>query len=113
MNAAARLVNHQGVLSRASVVRIFLTQYHFTFFGFILAIFISSLSLIYVTHTTRYFQANFQQAYKERDQLRLQWGQLLLEKSTLLMQSRIQNMGEVNLDMIFPEDKSMVMLDGD
>lgn len=111
MNAAARLLN-QGVLSRGWVVSIFLSRFHFALFIFLIVILMSALSLVYVTNSTRNLNARIQQALVEQDRLHLQWSQLLLEKSTLLMQARIENVAEERLSMVFPDSKTRVMIDG-
>lgn len=110
MNAAARLFN-QGVLSRGWVVSLFLTRFQMTLFIVIISILFSALGLIYVTNTTRSVNANIQQLTTERDRLHVQYGQLLLEKSTLLMQARIQTVAENRLGMVMPEGKSRIIID--
>lgn len=110
MNAAARLFN-QGVLSRGWVVSLFLTRFQLTLFLLIMSILFSALGLVYVTNTTRSINATLQQLTTERDRLHVQYGQLLLEKSTLLMQARIQTVAENRLGMVMPEGKSLVIID--
>ncbi len=111
MNAAARLYN-QGVLSRGWVVSVFWARLEFSLFALIFSVLFSALSLIYMTNSVRGLNASIQQSLGEHDQLRIQQGQLLLEKSTLMMQVHIQNMAEKNLDMVVPEAKTIVMVDG-
>lgn len=110
MNAAARLLN-QGALSRGWVVSLFLTRFQMTLFILIMAILFSALGLVYVTNSARSINANMQQLLMERDHLHVQYGQLLLEKSTLLMQARIQTVAEDRLGMVMPEGESLVMID--
>ncbi|MCC2666987.1 MAG: ftsL [Gammaproteobacteria bacterium] len=111
MNAAARLYN-QGVLSRGWVVSVFWAHLEFPLFALIFSVLFSALSLIYMTNSVRGLNARIQQSLVEHDQLRIQQGQLLLEKSTLMMQAHIQNMAEKNLDMVVPEAKAVIMVDG-
>ncbi len=110
MNAAARLLNHHGALSRSWVVSVFLTPYHFLMFLLIVFILISSLSLVYVTNETRQLNANLQKVMLERDRLHVEWGQLLLERSTLTIESRIQTFAEKKLNMVFPEGKKVIQV---
>ncbi len=110
MNAAARLLNHQGALSRGWVVSVFFTPYHFMVFIFIILILVSSLSLVYVTNETRRLNADLQKLVLERDRLHVEWGQLLLERSTMTIEARIQNFAEKKLDMMFPEGKKIVQV---
>ena len=109
MNAAARLLN-QGALSRGWVISIFVTRSNVSVVVFMISILISALSLVYVTNCSRSLNAELQQAYVERDHLYLQWEQLLLEQSTLLKQTRVENAAEGRLAMVFPEGKSLVLL---
>ena len=78
MNAAARLLN-QGALSRSWVVLTFLTRAQLPLFVMIFAVVVSGLGVIYITNTTRTLNAGIQQTLAERNQLHVQWGQLLLE----------------------------------
>ncbi len=111
MNAAARLLN-QGALSRGWVVSVFLTRFDLSLFALISAVLISALSLVYVTNSVRGLNAAIEQSYTDRDQLRIQQGQLLLEKSTLTMQARIQDVAEDHLNMVVPDGKAVVVVDG-
>jgi len=110
MNAAARLVNNHGVLSRSFLASMFLTSYHFLLLLLVVALLATSLSMVYLTNTTRSLNANFQKTLVTRDRLHVEWGQLLLERSTLTMQSRIQNIAENHLAMVFPEGKLVVVV---
>jgi cell division protein FtsL len=110
MNAAARLLN-QGTLSRSWVISVFLARFQFVLFSSIFAIVISALGLVYMTNITRSLNANVQQTLVERDQIHIEWERLLLEKSTLLMQARIQLLAENQLNMVVPEGKAVVVID--
>ena len=110
MNAAARLLN-QGELSRGWVVTVLLSRFHFAFCLLAVLTLISALSLVYVTNGVRTLNAQVQQSIDEKNRMFLQSNQLLLEKSSMLMQSRIGNVAEERLSMIFPERKVVVMVD--
>lgn len=109
MNTAARVLN-QGALSRGWVVSLFFARFHFTVCALVIAMLISALSMIYVTHATRSLNASVQQAFTERDRLHVQWGQLMLEKSTWLMQARVQTIAEQRLGMINSDNRSIVTI---
>jgi cell division protein FtsL len=109
MNAAARLLN-QGALSRSWVISLFLSRFQFVLFSCVFAILISALGLVYMTNATRSLNANLQQTLSERDRIHIQWGQLLLEKSSLLMQARIQVLAQDKLNMVIPEGKAVVVI---
>ena len=109
MNTAARLVN-QSVLSRGWVISAFLKRSQFPLLAMVISVLLTALSVIYITNTTRILNANIQQTLTEREQLHVQWGQLLLEKSTWIMQARIQNLAEGKLGMLSPDSKSVVVI---
>lgn len=109
MNAAARLV-HQGTLSRHLVLSHFLTRQQMALFGLMFAVLLSALSVIYVTHLTRILHANYQHNVLEQGRLQVERGQLLLERSTWMMQARIQQIAESKLGMVIPDHKSVVIV---
>ncbi len=109
MNAAARLLN-QGVFSRGWVVSVFLSRSHASSFILSLAVLVSALSIIYVTNVSRGLNAHMEKMLIERDQFHLQWGQLLLEKSTAMMQARVQYIASNQLGMLVPTHKSVIVI---
>lgn len=109
MNAAARLV-HQSVLSRHLVLSHLLTKRQFIVGLLAFAVLLSALSIIYVTHTTRVLYANYQQHLLEKNRLQVMRGQLLLERSTWMMQARTQQLAENKLGMVIPDNKTVVII---
>lgn len=108
MNAAARLV-HQGALSRHLALTHLLSIKQIGVLILALSVLLSGLSIIYATHVTRVMHANYQHNLQEQDRLHVQRGQLLLERSTWMMQARIQHMAE-NQGMVVPNNKSVVII---
>lgn len=109
MNAAGRLV-HQGVLYRHLVLTHLLTRRQLALVLLASAIILSLLSTIYVTHITREMHANVQRQLQEMERLSVLRGQLLLERSTWMMQARIQQIAEKKLGMIMPNQQSVVIV---
>ncbi len=109
MNAAARLA-HQGVLSRQWVFVYRLSRQQMTILLLTMAVLCSALSVIYVSHASRIMHANYQRNITEQDHLHVMRGQLLLERSTWMMQARIQQVAENKLGMVLPDNKSVVMI---
>lgn len=109
MNAAARFLS-QSTVSRTWVFSVLLSKTQYTTLLLTLAVLVSSLSIIYVTNTTRMLNATIQQTLAERDQMHIQWGQLLLEKSTWMMQARIQQVASEKLGMVVPNSKSVIII---
>jgi cell division protein FtsL len=112
MNAAARLFN-QGVLSRGWAATVFFSKVKPSTIVLAIAVLTSALSVVYVTNTTRCVSATLQQTIYERDNYRVQWGRLLLEKSTWMMQARVQQVAEDELGMVTPDNKSVVIINAD
>jgi len=109
MNAAARLVQ-QNVLSRHLVFTHLLTRRQFAACMLSLAIILSALSMIYITHTSRVLHAVLQHRFVERDQLSIQRSQLLLERSVWSMQNKTQQIAEHDLGMVTPAYKDTVVI---
>jgi cell division protein FtsL len=109
MNAAGRLV-HQSALTRQLAIAYFLTRRQAIVVGLTFAILLSALSIIYITHLTRILHANYQHNLVERTRLHMERGQLLLERSTWMVQARIQQIAETKLGMIIPDHKSVVII---
>ena len=109
MNAAARLV-HQHGLSRHLVITHFLNRRQWSVIFLAMTVIFSALSIIYVTHTTRELHAGFARNLNLQARLHVERGQLLLERSTWMMQARIQEVAEKKLGMIFPDHKSVIVV---
>jgi cell division protein FtsL len=109
MNAAARLV-HQNLLSRHLLLTHLFTRRQMTTMVLLAVVLSSALSVVYVTHYTRMLHAGHQQQMAERNQLYLQQGQLLLERSTWMMQARIQQVAESKLNMYVPDQQTVVVV---
>lgn len=109
MNAAARLA-HQNILSRYLVLTHLLSRTQIAAMVLSFTVIFSALGIVYVTHVSRMLYAHYQQNLIEQDHLQVQYGQLLLERSTWMMQTRIQHIAEHKLGMIIPEQKSVVIV---
>lgn len=109
MNAAARFLS-QSTLSRTWMLSLLLSKLQVSLITLFAGIAVSALSMVYVTNTTRDLNAGLEQVLAERNQLHIQWSQLLLEKGTLLMQARIQQVASNKLGMIMPDSKSVVIV---
>ena len=109
MNAAARLV-HQNTWSRHLLIAHLFTRRQVALLLIILTVLMSALGIIYVTHDTRVLHAQYQNNLTEQDRLLMQHGQLLLERSTWMLQSRIERIAESQLGMIIPDNKSVVII---
>lgn len=109
MNAAARLI-HQGTLSRSLVFSYLITGRQIAVLCLASLIMISTLSIIYATHSAKLLRTSYQHQLAEQEQLRVQANQLLLERSTLIRQSRVEHIALNKLEMEIPDPKSVVII---
>jgi cell division protein FtsL len=107
MNAAARLVERQAV---GRVIAVKAVQTMWPMMALLLAVILSALSLIYVAHMQRELHANYQLHERLHDKLKVENGQLLLERGTLMVQSRIERLAESELGMVQPTHENTVMI---
>lgn len=71
---------------------------------------VSAISLVYLRHQHRLSFVALQQAQQTRDDLNIEWGQLLLEQSTWAMHHRVEAEAGRKLDMITPSPDQIVVV---
>lgn len=76
----------------------------------ITAVFLSALAVIDARHENRMLFAQLQQLRQQRDQINIEWGQLLLEQSTWSTHARIEQMATQKLDMEMPAHAEIVVV---
>ncbi|MBV9576091.1 MAG: cell division protein FtsL [Gammaproteobacteria bacterium] len=109
MNAAARLV-HQNILSRHLLLTHLLSRQQICVVMLALAVLLSALSTIYITHMTRLLHADYQHNLMEQQHLHILRSQLLLERSTWIIPAKIEEVAEDKLGMIVPEHKAIIVI---
>jgi cell division protein FtsL len=70
----------------------------------------SAVTVIYVTHLKRHSFSQYQAALQLRDQLDIEWGQLLLEQSAQASHSRVEQLARERLAMKAPEASQIVLV---
>ena len=75
-----------------------------------LLVVLSANSVIYSTYQTRKLVAEFQQLQNMRNDMEVEWGQLLLEQSTWGSFNRVERLASKRLKMIVPEPNKIVMV---
>ncbi len=83
------------------------------FLFLLLALMGSSLAVIWSTHVSRQLLNELQQLEKERNRLQVEWGQLLLEQSSMVSQGRIEDMAQQQLGMQIPAMDKVVVVKSD
>lgn len=76
----------------------------------VLAVMASSLGVVWSTHKSRQLLNELQQLEKRRNLLQVEWGQLLLEQSSLVSQGRIEDKAVAELDMVVPAMENVVVV---
>lgn len=71
---------------------------------------LSALAVIDARHENRALFAQLQQLRQQRDQLNVEWGQLLLEQSTWSTHARIEQLATGELDMQMPAHPKLVVV---
>lgn len=76
----------------------------------LLALLASGISVIYTTFRNRAMLNELQQLRNQRNELQVQWGQLLIEQSTFSLDSRIERKAIEELQMKVPDFSDVVMV---
>ena len=75
-----------------------------------LALFGSSLGVVFSTHQARLLFVELQGLQKLRDEMNTQWGRLQLEQSTWATHGRIEKIANNKLDMVIPPPGAVVIV---
>lgn len=73
-------------------------------------IFISSMGVIYSKHSSRQLFAQLQSLENKRDELHVEWSQLLLEQGTWATDVRVERVAREHLNMVVPAPEAVVVL---
>ena len=73
----------------------------------------SATGVVYTTHKSRHLLNELQQLERQRNDLQVEWGQLLLEQSSLVSQGRIEKLAITELGMKIPEPENVVVVTGE
>lgn len=85
-------------------------QHLAVYFLLVLVIF-SAFSVIYFTHMNRQSTSRLEVLLTERDELDIEWRNLLLEQNSLAEHSSIESKAEKLLDMVKPDSKTEIIID--
>lgn len=79
-------------------------------FGLMALIFASALAVVYVQAENRRLFSELAAIQQHRDNLHVEWGQLLLEGSTWATQSRVQYIARQELHMSMPKVNKITLI---
>ncbi|MBL4942374.1 MAG: cell division protein FtsL [Colwellia sp.] len=84
-------------------------QYFFSYLLLFLVV-VSSFLVIYYTHMNRQTTSELEQLYTQRDELDIEWRNLLLEQSSLAEHSAIESRAKKLLKMKRPDADSEIIV---
>ncbi|MFP8967125.1 cell division protein FtsL [Pokkaliibacter sp. CJK22405] len=101
----------QGAVPAHPVLQMPFTSWRLWVVGaLLLFIVVSCVSVILSAHWNRRQFTELQQLEKRQDKLEVEWGQLLLEESSLSAHGRVETISRDKLDMYSPSPKSIIMV---
>lgn len=82
----------------------------FVFFLCLTLVCSSALGVVYAVNESRHLLNELQVLENSRNALQVEWGQLLLEQSSLVSQGRVEDIAVAELGMQIPAMENMVMV---
>jgi cell division protein FtsL len=83
---------------------------HFVSYVLLFLVVVSAFSVIYYTHVNRQKTSELEQLYTQRDELDIEWRNLLLEQNSLAEHSAIESRAKKQLNMKRPDANSEVIV---
>ena len=109
MNAAARAIN-QCTVFNGQLFDLRFSKKSGMVLVLLFAVLLSGLAVVYTTNAHRLSFGTLQQLEQRTHQLKLQWGQLLLEQASLAAPARVEELAIQKLQMHLPDDKQTFVL---
>jgi cell division protein FtsL len=106
-------VPNQGAAQRKSVLTLDIWQdilQHFVSYILLALVVISAFSVIYYTHVNRQTTSELERLFTQRDELDIEWRNLLLEQNSLAEHSAIESKAKKLLNMKRPDAKSEIII---
>lgn len=83
---------------------------HYVSYVLLLLVVVSAFSVIYYTHVNRQKTSELEQLYTQRDELDIEWRNLLLEQNSLAEHSAIESRAKNLLNMKRPDADSEIIV---
>lgn len=109
MNAAAKVI-HQSNVFTGHWFAMRLSSMQRILFSSMTAVLMSAIAIVYVTNEYRIALSEMENMEKQAHELRLTWGQLLLEQASLLTPSRVEALASQKLGMHIPAEQAVLVL---
>lgn len=81
-----------------------------SFLAVLIAVMVSATAVVYSTHKSRSLLNELQYLEKQRNELQVEWGQLLLEQSSLVSQGRVEDRAITELGMEIPVIENVLVI---
>lgn len=107
------MMSGQKVTSRKKVLAVDIWQdvlQHFVSYLLLAMVVISAFSVIYYTHVNRQTTSELELLLTERDELDIEWRNLLLEQNSLAEHSAIESKAKKLLNMKRPDANSEIII---
>jgi cell division protein FtsL len=106
-------VSNKRTVQRKSVLTLDIWQdvlQNFVSYTLLILVVISAFSVIYYTHVNRQTTSELEQLFTRRDELDIEWRNLLLEQNSLAEHSAIESKATKLLKMKRPNAKSEIII---
>lgn len=108
MNAAARTLD-QGNWFRGNIKTITISRESFGVVVLVMAVLLSALAVVYIRNLDRSLFSQLQSLQTQKNELQVEFSQLMLEESTWTTPARIQK-GARSMQMKVPAPKEVVLV---
>jgi cell division protein FtsL len=109
MNAAARALA-QGSLTHVSGYSFTLSRELLGVVFLIVAVLASALAVVYIKDLDRQLFSELQSLNQTREELKVEWGQLVLEQNTWAATARVQTIAQQQMGMVLPAAKDITLV---
>jgi cell division protein FtsL len=99
----------EGVAAAAAATAGASTRFWLGFVALLAAVTLTALSVVYTTFTSRHLLNSLQELEKQRNQLQVEFSQLLLEQSSLVAQGQVEDTAIAELGMEVPDMTKVVV----
>lgn len=106
-------MSNQGAAQRKTVLTLDIWQdilQHIVSYALLALVVISAFSVIYYTHVNRQTTSELELLFTQRDELDIEWRNLLLEQNSLAEHSAIESKAKKLLNMKRPDAKSEIII---
>lgn len=106
-------MSNQGAVQSKSVLTLDIWQdilQHAVTYILLVLVVVSAFSVIYYTHVNRQTTSELELLYTQRDELDIEWRNLLLEQNSLAEHSAIESKAKKLLKMKRPDAKSEIII---